>query len=843
VLAANTALAEIMGYDLAEPGDRAVTDVARQVWLDPNERSVFVNILENQGVVKGYECRFKRKNGAPIWVSLTTRRVCGADRNALYYEGFVQDITERKQAEQALREAVQFNREMMDSARDGIIVYGPDLCYRLWNRAMEELTGLLAKDVLGRHPLELFPFLDEYGVIDRLKRILAGGPPETIDLAYSVTATSRSGWTSNVSCPLRNAAGEIIGVIAIVREISDRKLAERQLQESERRLRALYNGAPLGIGVADSRTGKLLQVNPAYCRITGWSSDDLCRMDFPRRTHPDDVPAQVENLRCLRTGEISGFQMDKRYLRPDGSIVWGSLTVVPLWESGASPTFHLNMVEEITARKQAEENLRERNRYIETILENAPVGFAVITIPDGRIAFAGSSFWEIHGVPRGGVATLREFFNSFQIDLDTRAEIQDQVRTDVASGSPAPSRWENVPITTAAGEHKFVTVLQIPIPGQKLLVCAAQDVTERKLAEEALRSHEAMMQSIVSSAMDAIISVNERQRIVVFNRAAEKIFRCPAAEALGSSLDRFIPAERREAHREHIRNFGVTGRTRCAAEGARALVAVRANGERFPVEIAVSRVHAGEEELYTAILRDITERKLAEQKLRRSEKQLRALAARVQSVTEAERLRISRELHDQLGQSLTAIKMELDWLVRKQGPRRKPWFEQVQRAMQLVDSTIGLVRKLSTELRPATLDTFGLCAALEFQVEEFQRRTGIQCCARMPQGKFDLSPEQRIAVFRICQEALTNIARHAGASQVQVTLEETRRQASFTIRDDGKGFAMESLDHKGALGILGMRERALMLGGKLDIDSAPGAGTQVTLRIPLHSGIDEAERT
>jgi PAS domain S-box-containing protein len=368
-----------------------------------------------------------------------------------------------------------------------------------------------------------------------------------------------------------------------------------------------------------------------------------------------------------------------------------------------------------------------------------------------------------------------------------------------------------------------------------------RDITQRKAAEEALRANEERMHGVVSSAMDAIISVNEQQRIIVFNRAAEKIFRCAASEALGSPLDRFIPAEYRAVHQQHIRKFAETGRTACSAQAPRTLKAVRSNGEEFPIEIAVSRVQAGKERIYTAILRDITRRTQAEEGLRTSQEQMRALAARVQSVAEEERLRISRELHDQLGQALTAIKMDLDWLARKHEPGEEAWTEQIRDTLQLVDSTIGLVRKLSTELRPAILDTCGLSAALELQAEEFRRRTGIPCCVQAPQDRIGLSPAQRITVFRICQEVLTNIARHARASRVEVTFEGTGAHAVFTIKDDGKGFNIDKLDPRRSLGILGMRERALMAGGMLEIRSAPGAGTQITLRIPLNSGRIGAE--
>jgi PAS domain S-box-containing protein len=273
---------------------------------------------------------------------------------------------------------------------------------------------------------------------------------------------------------------------------------------------------------------------------------------------------------------------------------------------------------------------------------------------------------------------------------------------------------------------------------------------------------------------------------------------------------------------------------------------VRPDGETRWIEVLGKGVFNDSGVLirYLGICRDITEGKQAEQELRRSKEQMRALAGRVQSAAEEERLRIARELHDELGQALTAIKMDLDWVRRKHGAQGGAWVEAVGGVMQFVDSTIGLVRKIATELRPGILDALGLTAALEWQAEEFQRRTGTQCSVQAPAGKIGLSPEQKIAVFRIYQEALTNVARHAAATEVLVSLEVDNNQVVLRVEDDGQGFPFESLQKTRSLGVVGMRERALLLGGELQIQSFPGAGTQVTLRLPLkQNGQVEAATT
>jgi len=230
---------------------------------------------------------------------------------------------------------------------------------------------------------------------------------------------------------------------------------------------------------------------------------------------------------------------------------------------------------------------------------------------------------------------------------------------------------------------------------------------------------------------------------------------------------------------------------------------------------------------------DITERRRADDRLRWSEDQLRALTGRLQTASERERLRIARELHDQLGPALTGMKMDLDWIVRKHGMGREPWVAMVQDTMKLADSTIGLVRRLATDLRPDMLDALGLPAAIEWHTEEFQRRTGISCVVSMPEDPLSISGDQRIAAFRIYQEALTNIARHAHAKNVCVNLEREPNHAILTINDDGVGFPVDQLECTQSLGVVGMRERALLLGAQFCVQSVPGRGTTITLRIPL----------
>jgi PAS domain S-box-containing protein len=237
------------------------------------------------------------------------------------------------------------------------------------------------------------------------------------------------------------------------------------------------------------------------------------------------------------------------------------------------------------------------------------------------------------------------------------------------------------------------------------------------------------------------------------------------------------------------------------------------------------------------IASDLSENKRAEQELRASSEQLRNLAGRLVSVREEERTRISREVHDELGQSLTAVKMDLAWLAgrlpRRNAQLHDQMHERIRSTRQLASRIIQSVRRISTELRPAVLD-LGLAAAVEWQVQEFQARTGIQCKLRLLTQEV-FAPDVSTALFRILQETLTNVARHAKATRVEVVKQKQRDRLVLRIRDNGRGFDPEDPSLSKSLGLLGMRERAAILGGQVNVSSAPGKGTTVTAWIPLLS--------
>jgi signal transduction histidine kinase len=230
---------------------------------------------------------------------------------------------------------------------------------------------------------------------------------------------------------------------------------------------------------------------------------------------------------------------------------------------------------------------------------------------------------------------------------------------------------------------------------------------------------------------------------------------------------------------------------------------------------------------------EVIERKRAEEELKQSHERLRNLSAHIESMREAERTSIAREVHDELGQALTALKMDLSWLSKKLPEEQEAAIKKIREMSRIIDTVIQTVKRISTDLRPGILDDLGLVAAMEWQVQEFQERTRINCELTAEGEDINLDRDLTTAVFRILQEALTNVARHANATRVAVSLKKRDGRLVLQVGDNGKGITEKQVAHPRSFGLIGMRERARSWNGSVEIDGIAGKGTRVTVSIPL----------
>jgi PAS domain S-box-containing protein len=267
---------------------------------------------------------------------------------------------------------------------------------------------------------------------------------------------------------------------------------------------------------------------------------------------------------------------------------------------------------------------------------------------------------------------------------------------------------------------------------------------------------------------------------------------------------------------------------------------VRDRGFKIPCIVTATpfRGHGGELIGIVEHFKDISVRKQREEELRQSRRQLRELASYLESAREKERTRIAREIHDELGQALTGIKMELHCCIQRL-PENDQWLvERAKRLLELIDENVHLVQRISSELRPGLLDNLGLSAAIEWQAAQLQDRTGVQCDFVSKPEDIVLDQTRSTALFRIFQETCTNIARHANATKVEIVLKETPKEVELRISDNGKGITEKEISNPKSFGLMGIRERVLSLGGDVEISGTENKGTTVRVRIPKN-GVGE----
>ena len=363
----------------------------------------------------------------------------------------------------------------------------------------------------------------------------------------------------------------------------------------------------------------------------------------------------------------------------------------------------------------------------------------------------------------------------------------------------------------------------------------------RRMADLGLRRSEGRLRGILDSAMDSIITVDQNQRVVLFNDAAEAMFGWRRDEAMGTALDNFIPERFRHVHAAHVERFGET-RTAARRMGGslRIVTGLRRNGDEFPIDASISQIEESGKRFYTVILRDITARLASEEALRRSRDELQALGAAAHLTREQEKSRIARELHDELGQLLTMLQMDVAWC-KEALPRGREAFEtRRERLEKLRKSTIAATRRSAADLRPLMLDDLGLVPSLEWLVENFSQRTGIACALSVGERELALPKAHASAIFRIVQESLTNIAKHADASRAEIALERDEDELVVRVADDGVGFSPQAPRKPGSLGLFGLRERASLMGGEASIISAPGEGTTIVVRLPVEAPMASA---
>ncbi|HUI10204.1 MAG TPA: PAS domain S-box protein [Bacteroidota bacterium] len=732
----------------------------------------------------------------------------------------------------ALEERDARARAAFENAAEGVCLLDARGRFLDVNPAFCAMLGYGHGELVGRdvssvtHPGDI-------GIGDAvIARALAG---EHVQSTFDKRFLTKAGvpvWARVSAVLVRESSAGESYFVSHVQDLTDQRATDAALRESELKYRTLFDSASDAIFLMND--GVFVDCNRKTLDMFGAPADGILGrtpQDFSPPVQPDGTPSD-EKARALIRAALGGTpqRFEWRHARADGSEFDAEVMLNRLGPAAGSPDL-LAIVRDITERKREERALRESEEKFEKIFHVSPAPMSISRLRDGVYVDVNESFMQAMGYRR------EELIGSSAVAIGAWADPGDRERMAAMLRESGSVRNLEARHQTKSGEigYSIASAEILDLNGEKHILGVTLDITERKNAEDALRLSETRYRALVENTPDIIARFDPECRYLFVNSAIHSVSPIPSREFVGKRLTEvgFTPGQAAERE-EMVRRVFASG------DPIEAELTFETHGRlqtyewrAFPEFDDARTVRS-----VLAMNRNITVRKEAERSLHASMEQLHALARRMERVREEERKAISHEVHDELGQILTALRMDLMGL-RGLRPAQAILFEEKVRSMlDLTDHAIESVQGISARLRPGMLDYLGLLAAMEWQAEEFQKRSGVKVSLALPGEEPALDGEEATALFRIFQETLTNVARHARASAVAVSLADQGGALVMIVADNGVGIAAGKINDPSSLGLLGMRERLHPFGGTCTIENPPEGGTRVTIRLPRTTARD-----
>ena len=712
-------------------------------------------------------------------------------------------------------------RELVDTLEalgDGAITTDRRGRVRVLNRVAEELTGWTREEAVGKPLLEVFHSIDPgtraraSSPVDELL-----GTPQVPGPPMPSVLVARDGSERAISAnarPLRDASGTVSGAVLVFREEARRREGCAAPQEQAAMLE-LGRDAVIVRGASD----RIILWNRGAEEVYGWTRKEaLGRVAHALlKTRSPKLPAELRST----VAEAGHWQGELVQVRKDGREIVVDSHWVALRGADGSLSGVLEANRDVTAHTRTEPGSERRDARLQTVLQTTLDGFFVVD-SEARLIEANDTYCSMVGYRRDELLQMR--LPDLE-GVETAPEVVARMQRLRRAGS---SRFE----TRHRRKHGDLVDIDASVTfleSAGLFLCFCRDISERKRMESALRESESALRGILNAATEPISMFTVDGVALAANKAAASQFRVPPELAMGKSLFELLPEGVARSRVARLREAAQCGRP-IEFEDVR-------DGTRFEhtfyplfgVDGKVSRV--------VSYSRDVTARRQAEQALRRSRRELRALAARLQAVREEEQARIARDLHEDLGQILAGLTADLRELGETlAGPEGLPdrVGARVGDSVALLERAHASVRRIASGLRPLALDTLGLGPALLEEAQRFEEQHKVKCQVEV--GILPaLAPAIATALFRIAQEALANVARHAGASRATIHLESEGEAVVLRVEDDGRGLArLKGRDLGPRLGLLGMRERAWQFGGDvLLVERGACGGARLVARLPI----------
>lgn len=760
------------------------------------------------------EFRMLHKDGSYRWILAQASLLMNERGKPIRMLGSHIDITERKRTEEGLRRW----ETIFKHAGWGVVTSEPTAnTITMVNPALAKMYGYAESEMIGMPLADLFA-PETLGELPTHIRLAAEKGYHTHETLHR----RKDGATFPVQVDVaafKDRDGNVLYRAANIRDITERKAAEERLRLSEEKFYKVFHSSPDIIVLTSMADGRLVEVNETLERNTGYTHAEIVgrtTAELQFWADPAERDRYVELLR--RDGRVRDLEVKFRIKSGEVRDALLSGEIIELQDG----RYILGVIRDITERKRAEEKLRESEARFSTIFHASPIGINLFRISDGCSVNANDAFLELIGYPREEL--IGHSAAEFDLFVDTearRAWLETLRSTGKVRGVDAQLRRKSGEIRDA-----LASIDIIEIGGERMGLVIAADITERKRSQQALQRNEQTLRLFVEYSPAAIAMFDKEMRYIVASRRYAVDYELGVQNLVGRShYEVFpeIPERWKEIHRRCLAG---------AVERAEEDPFPRRDGRTDWIRWEIRPWHEADGEIGGVVLFSevITERKQARDELRLSRDRLAQLSRRLVEVHETERRAIGRELHDQIGQMLTALKLTIEVAVQL------PPEQALQKAAQgkaLLDDLMSRVSRLSLELRPPMLDDLGLVPALLWHVNRYQEQAGIEVefsHSGLEGKRFD--PEIETTVYRTVQEALTNAARHAQGTRVRLEVRVESGWMNIQVEDNGVGF-----DPQAALalnrGLGGMRERVNLLGGSFEIESQPGKGAKKFIQLPL----------
>jgi len=568
------------------------------------------------------------------------------------------------------------------------------------------------------------------------------------------------------------------------------------------------------------RDFNFIRVNEAYAKACQREVSE-----FPGHNHFEFYPSEARKIFEQVVETRKPYQAIARpFTFPDhpewGTTYW-DWNLTPILNDADEVEYLVFSLRDVTKRKRAEDAVKTERQRFNDVLEILPA-YLILLSPDYHVPFANRFFRERFGESHGRCCFEYLFGRSEPCEI---CESYTVLKT------MAPHKWE-----WTGPDGRNYDVFDFPFTntdGSTLILEMGIDITERKKAEEAVRTVSLYTRSLIEASLDPLITISTDGKIMDVNRATELVTGVSRKHLIGTDFSNYFtePEKAKEGYQEVFLKGSVRDYPLAIRDSSGRITEVLYNATLFKNE-------AGEVQGVFAAARDVTERKRAEEALRESEARLRHLSSELLSVQENERRRISREIHDSIGQTLAAIKFGLESKVGQMGKGPAPPGVSLESIVSLAQNGIEESRRIQMDLRPSTLDDLGILATLEWFCREYQKiYSHIHIEKEIGLHENKVPTPLKIVIYRVVQEALNNIAKHSKADFVHLSLQKTDGTIELAIQDNGQGFnLMEVLSVEGSkrgLGLTSMRERTELSGGSFYIESTAGRGTTIKASWPI----------